>query len=248
MRVLTRTSIALVLGFFLTGAMWAQTTDQDSTPQQQNPAPQQMGPGGQMGPGAMGPGHMGPHHRGQRGFDSMAQQLNLTDQQKTQMQSLMQTQRQQAQAVRQDTSLTPEQRQQKMQELRQSTHSQMMGILTPEQQQKWQQLRSERMQRGWKGRGGKGPGAGMAALNLTPEQKSQIDPIRKSTHDQVMAVRNDSSLTPEQKQAKIRDIRQNGWSQINSILTPEQQQQWQQMKQRRRGPGGPQSAAPPSGF
>jgi periplasmic protein CpxP/Spy len=219
MRALTRISTALVLGLFLTGAMWAQTTDQTD----QNPAP----------PANTAPNQMGP--RAQRGFQMMAQQLNLSEQQQTQMQGIMQTQRQQAQAIRQDTSLTPEQRRQKMQELRQSTHQQMMGMLTPDQQQKWQQLRSQHqgMRRDWKGRGGMGPGGGLAALNLTPDQKAQIDPIFQSSRQQVQAVRGDTSLTPDQKQAKIRDIRQNSWSQINSLLTPDQQQQWQQMRQRR---------------
>ena len=225
MRAITRILIALLLGTFITGTMLAQTTDQNATP---NVAP---GHGKMMG------------RYGQRGFERMAQHLNLTDQQKTQVQSQMQNQRQQAQAIRQDTSLTPEQQREKLQQLRQSNHQQMMDILTPEQQQKFQQLRSEhpRMGRGKMG-GGIGP---MSRLNLTPDQKSKLDPIFQSSRQQVEAVRNDTSLTQEQKQAKIGEIRQGTKSQVNSILTPEQQQQWQQMKMRRGR--GPKSGPPPSG-
>ena len=98
MRAITRVSIALLLGILITGGAWAQTTDQNATPNTA-PGPQKM---------------MGRRGDGQRGFDRMAQQLNLTDQQKTQMQSLMQNQRQQVQAVRNDSSLTPQQKQDKL--------------------------------------------------------------------------------------------------------------------------------------
>lgn len=231
MRALTRISIALLLGTFIGGAAWAQATDQNATPSTAAPGPRN-------------PGMMGRHHDGQSGYERMSQQLNLTDQQKTQMQSLMQSQRQQAQAIRQDTALTAEQKKDKLQQLRQSNHQQMMSLLTPDQQQKLQQLRSERKGMG----GGMGPAA---RLNLTPDQKSKLDPIFQSSRQQVQAVRNDSSLTPEQKQAKISEIRQNTQSQINGILTPEQQQQWQRMQQMHKGrrggkPGPP--PAPPSGF
>jgi Spy/CpxP family protein refolding chaperone len=232
MRAITRISSALLLGIFITGAMWAQTTEQSTTP----------APNAAPGPHKM----MGRNHDGLRGFDGMAQQLNLSDQQKTQFQSLMQNQRQQAQALRNDASLTPEQKRDKLKQLRQSNHQQMMGILTPEQQQKLQQFRSEHkgMGPGKMGPGGMGP---MARLNLTPDQKSKLDPIFQSSRQQFQAVRNDTSLTPEQKQAKIREIQQGTHSQIQSILTPEQQQQWQQMRHGRRGKHGP-PPAPPSGF
>ena len=229
MRALTRISIALLLGILISGGAWAQTADPNSTP---NTAP---------GPAMK----MGRYGDGQRGFDRMAQQLNLTDQQKSQIQSLMQSQRQQAQAVRNDSSLTAQQKQDKLKQLRESNHQQVMAVLTPEQQQKWQQFRSEHTGMG-KGRMGGGMGP-MARLNLTPEQKTKLRPIFQSSHQQVQAVRNDASLTTEQKQAKISEIRQNTQSQVNGILTPEQHQQWQQMQQMRQNRRGKQ-APPPSGF
>ena len=208
--------LALLLGLLMAPAAWAQG-------------------GPQQGPG-MGPGGPGGMHRGMRrgggpqaGILGMAQQLNLTQNQQTQIGNLLQTQRQQAQSIRQDTSLTPEQKQEKINQLRQSTHKQVLGLLTPEQQSKLKQLQ--------KGRGG------MAALNLTPDQKSKLQPIRQQMRQQVQAVRQDSSLTPQQKRDKIREIRQDAMAQMNAILTPEQQQQ--QMQQRRQRRGQPEQAPPP---
>jgi Spy/CpxP family protein refolding chaperone len=227
MRAITR---ILLSTFLLAGALWAQTTPAPSD----NSAP--------------------PPHKMMRqhnGIDAMAQQLNLNDQQKTQIQGIFQTQRQQAQAIRQDTSLTPEQKQEKLKALRASTHQQVEGVLTPEQQQQMKQLRAqhEGMGKGM-GRGaanGMGP---LSRLNLTPDQRAKIEPIMKSTREQAQAVRNDTSLTPEQKQAKMREIHQGAMTQVNSLLTPEQQQQMQNWRQHR-GPGGKQAtppATPPSGF
>lgn len=188
---------------------------------------------------------------GQRGFDRMAQQLNLTDQQKTQIQGIFQTQRQQAQAIRQDTSLTPEQKQDKLKALRSSTHQQVQGVLTPEQQQQMKQFR-EQHQGMRKGMGpGKGQGGpGMAALNLTDQQKTQMQSIMQTQRQQMQSIRQDSSLTAEQRQQKMQELRQSTHQQMMGILTPEQQQQWQSMPHRR-GFGthqGPPPSTPPSGF
>ena len=229
MRAFTRISIAL-LSIFLAAAMAAQTA----------PAPSENA--------AAAPQKMMPRHHG--GFERMAQQLNLTDQQKTQIQGFTQAGRQQALSIKQDTTLTPEQKRDKFRQLRASTHQQVLGVLTPEQQQQMKQLRSQHAGMG-RGKGaGMGRGMGpLARLNLTDDQRAKIQPILQSSRQQARAVRNDTTLTPEQKQAKMRDIHQDTMTQMNSLLTPEQQQQWQQMRQHR-GPGGKHGPppAPPSGF
>ncbi len=202
------------------------------------PALAQGGPGAGQGPAGPGGMHHGMRRGGsmQNGILRFSQQLDLTQDQQTQIRGLLKTQRQQAQSIRQNTSLTPEQKQDKIKQLRQSTHQQVLGVLTPDQQAKLKELQKQR-------------GGGMAALNLTPEQKAKLQPIRQQMRQQVQAVRQDSSLTPEQKQDKIRQIRQDAMAQMNSILTPEQQQQlqerFQQMRQRRGRPG--EAPPPPPG-
>lgn len=211
MRPVTRISIAL-LALFLAAAMAAQTA----------PAPSDNT--------AAAPHKTTSRHHG--GFERMAQQLNLTDQQKTQIQGFTQAGQQQAMSIKQDTSLTPEQKRDKFRELRASTHQQVLGVLTPEQQAQMKQLRSQHEGMG-RGKGaGMGHGMGpMAKLNLTDEQRAKIQPILQSSRQQAHAVRNDTTLTPEQKQAKMREIHQGVSTQMNSLLTPDQQQQWQQMRQ-----------------
>jgi len=67
-------------------------------------------------------------------------------------------------------------------------------------------------------------------LNLTDAQKAQLKPILQSEVQQLQAVKNDSSMSPDQKQAKVSEIRQSYKSQMSNILTPEQQKKWESMK------------------
>jgi Spy/CpxP family protein refolding chaperone len=225
MRAFKGVSIALLLILFLAARVSAQTA----------PAPSDNA--------TSAPPKMMPRHGG--GFQRLAQQLNLTDQQKTQIQSFTQAGRQQALSIRQDTSLTPQQKQDQFKQLRASTRQQIQGVLAPDQQAQMKELRAQHVGMG-RGRGaGIGRGQGrMAQLNLTADQRAKIQPILQSSWQQARAVRTETTLTPEEKHAKLRGIHQGAKTQVNSLLTPEQQQQWQQMRQHRGGHQGP----PPGGF
>jgi Spy/CpxP family protein refolding chaperone len=67
-------------------------------------------------------------------------------------------------------------------------------------------------------------------LNLSQDQQNQLKPIFEKQREQAKAIKNDTSLTADQKKEKFQSLRQDSMAQVNTILTPEQQQQWQQMK------------------
>ena len=71
-------------------------------------------------------------------------------------------------------------------------------------------------------------------LKLSAEQKAQLKSIHQSERDQLMALRNDQTLTQDQKRAKAQSIRQASRQQLLGILTPQQQQA---LKSNRRGRG-----------
>lgn len=73
----------------------------------------------------------------------LAEKLGLTDAQKAQFQQINKDMRKQGMAIRQDSSLTDDQKKQKIQELRQQSHKQMFSVLTPEQKEKLKQMREE---------------------------------------------------------------------------------------------------------
>lgn len=176
----------------------------------------------------------------QRGPARMFQQLDLTAEQHAKVQSILQSERSQMQALRSNASLTDEQRKQQVRELRQNDHQQLLAVLTPEQQARLKQLHSERKGR----REGFRAGRRFQALNLTEQQKQQLQPVFQSTRQQMQALRSDSTLTPEQRRERMKEIRQNQMAQMKSILTPEQQQQLQQKRGRRMHRGGEKRSTP----
>lgn len=88
---------------------------------------------------------------GQRG-QRFAEALNLTPQQQTDLKTIHENERQQFQSIKNDTTLTPDQKKAKFKELRKSSREQMMAKLTPEQQEKFKEMRKEHRGRGhWRG-------------------------------------------------------------------------------------------------
>lgn len=100
------------------------------------------------------PGQRPPGMRGGPNLDQLAQQLNLTEEQKTKVKPILETRDKKIAEIRGESSLSQEDRRAKMQALREEMTSQMKAVLTPEQFDKWQQMN----QRGR--RSGPPPGGG----------------------------------------------------------------------------------------
>lgn len=69
-------------------------------------------------------------------------------------------------------------------------------------------------------------------LNLTNDQEEQLKPILQTEFQQLQSVKNDASLSPDEKQAKAQDIHQSAKSQMGSVLTPDQQKKLAAMKKK----------------
>ena len=61
-------------------------------------------------------------------------------------------------------------------------------------------------------------------VQLTPDQQTKVTPVISNFVDQLLAVRSDSSLQPEAKKAKQKELRKEYNQQLRSLLTPEQKQ------------------------
>jgi protein CpxP len=89
-----------------------------------------------------------PSHHGQRGsvqqrVDRMSSELNLTSDQKTKVTALMEGEAKQRKELRNDTSLSREQKREKGQVMMADQEKKLKQILTPDQFQKWQKVRQE---------------------------------------------------------------------------------------------------------
>jgi Spy/CpxP family protein refolding chaperone len=135
----TRISLiaALIAGVLVayTPAVSAQDTKESK------PAPKREGPPG-------GPGGQRAEAAKER-LNKMAEELKLTDDQKTKVEAVMKAQQEKMRGSR-DTNATPEERREKMKTVREEMTKKMKEILTPEQFAKWEKMPQ--------GRGPGGPG------------------------------------------------------------------------------------------
>ena len=86
-------------------------------------------------------------------------------------------------------------------------------------------------------------------LDLTDAQKPKVEAIRKNATEKGRALREDTSLTPEEKRAKAKAIREDTATQMKGVLTPEQFAKWQEMSKRgprMHPPGGPDAPKSPT--
>ncbi len=71
-------------------------------------------------------------------------------------------------------------------------------------------------------------------LNLTSDQQTQVLNVLTAQQDQVKSVRSDSSLSRDDRHAKMQSIRTDSESKIRALLTDDQKQRFDQMQQQRR--------------
>jgi periplasmic protein CpxP/Spy len=104
-----------------------------------------------------GRGEGGDHHRGhmmspEDRTDRLTKALNLSDDQKSKVLSILQDEQKQMEAVRSDSSLSRDDRWSKMREIRENTTAQIKGTLNSDQAKKFsemqQQMEQRREQRG----------------------------------------------------------------------------------------------------
>jgi Spy/CpxP family protein refolding chaperone len=88
-------------------------------------------------------------------------------------------------------------------------------------------------------------------LGLSEDQTAKLEPIFADSQQKMLALRSNTSLTPDQRHEQMRSIHKDTQTQLSTVLTPDQMQQLHGM---RRGPHGrhqgggqqPEAATPPS--
>jgi Spy/CpxP family protein refolding chaperone len=146
----------------------------------------------------------------------LSDKLNLTDAQKTAIEEII------ANEVKE------------IQKIRENSREQINAVLTPEQQKEFAAIRSERHPR-MRSHGGDRLKMLAEKLNLTEAQTAAIQPIFAAEANDIKTVWQDNTLSKEQKQGKIADIRKSAKEKINAILTPEQQAKWAELKEEASG-------------
>jgi hypothetical protein len=70
-------------------------------------------------------------------------------------------------------------------------------------------------------------------LNLTPDQQTKVQEIYESARSQMESLHHDSSLSQEERRAKMMEIHKSSDAQVRGLLDPAQQKKWDEMQARR---------------
>jgi len=177
-----------------------------------------------------GPGQM--HERFEGRMEKLSKELNLTKEQQGKIRPILENEMKEMRTVREDSSLTPEQKREKTKAIHQTTKESINKTLTPEQQKKFAEMKEDARENR-QGMAEKRIEMMSEKLNLTEQQKKDIKPIIENEMKEMRTVREDSSLTPEQRREKTKAIRQTTQAELNKILTPEQQKKYAEMEEHR---------------
>src|SRR5215203_4638698 len=152
------------------------------------------------------------HHKD--GREMMAKQLNLTAEQQAKLKTIHENERKEMDGLK-AKSLTADQFKTQRQDLHKKYQDQMQLVLTPAQKAQMETFKAERKKNGGKKgqwqKGGKDMtkrgGDFQKELKLTQTQKDELSKMRAEAKSQVQSVRNDQSLTQDQKKEKMQSLK-----------------------------------------
>ncbi len=84
-------------------------------------------------------------------------------------------------------------------------------------------------------------------LNLTSDQQAKVQDIFQSEHSQMESLHQDSSLSQQDRRAKMMDIHKTTDTQIRALLDSTQQKKWDEMQAKREQWGQGHHHGPPNG-
>ncbi len=79
----------------------------------------------------------------------------------------------------------------------------------------------------------------LETLNLTDDQKKQIEPIVEKMKTDMKALMDDKAIAQDDKRAKGMEIMKGAMQQVEALLTPEQKETLKKQREAHKGPGGP---------
>lgn len=180
----------------------------------------------------MKPGHkqsmMQHRHHGMM----MAAALNFTDAQKAQAKLNHEALRQKMQELNKNENITVKEMRDRKEALRKEQKAKMGALLTPEQKTKMTQLKAEQKIKR-EAHFAKHLDKMKTALGLTDTQVSLLKSQHLARQAKLKAIKENESLTREQRKEQLMSLKGQAKDQHRKILTPEQQQKMEEMKKKR---------------
>lgn len=198
--------VALALG---TGAAQAQ-----ETPQQK--------------PGQSFHQHHGDGQGHGRHDHMLAKKLNFSDQQKQQLKDINTKYHQQLADLKKNEDITVREQKARMAAIHKEHKEQMQALLTPEQKTQWQKMKEEHKELAKVNANARAEKMKIK-LGLSDEQAKQLKDMHASTFAKIKQIRENQSLSREQKREQVKSIVKDQHEQLKSVLTPGQLKQLEDM-------------------
>lgn len=166
------------------------------------------------------------HHRGTR-----MEQLNLTDQQKTELKTINEDfKTQMTDLKKSEDKITVTEWKSKMADIRKDHHEKVQKILTVEQKASMKKMKHERRSEMRKHGGRRNLEHMKEELNLTDDQVNALKKNHEDMAQKFKAIREDKNLSEDQKKVELKKFREQQHESLKSILSAEQLQKLEQQK------------------
>ncbi len=175
-------------------------------------------------------GKKGHHNKHQKGM--MAKQFNFTDAQKAQAKTINEDSRKKMQELNKNEGITVKEQRDRKAAILKERKSKMDGLLTTEQKAKQAQLRAEHKAKK-EAAYAKRLDKMKTNLNLTDEQVTKLKTQQAANHAKAQQIKNNESLSREQKKAQMLALKTQAKDQHNKIFTADQLKKKEEMKKNR---------------
>ena len=162
----------------------------------------------------------------------MMNQLNLSDAQKQQAKSINDDYRNQLKDLEKNDNITLKDYRSKKANLEQERKSKFQALLTTDQKNKIEQAKKQRNEK-MKMMAQKRLDKMKTELNLTDDQVAKMQAQRESSIEQMKAIRDNSSLSEEQKKEQLTELHKSMHESMNSILTVDQLKKKEELRNSR---------------
>jgi Spy/CpxP family protein refolding chaperone len=154
-----------------------------------------------------------------------ARELNLTPEQTAKLQTIVRERMEKMRDLRQDTSLSAQEKREKLQAGREELLAEVKKVLTPEQFEKW------KAKQGLLTGGGARPmeriQAAIQDLKLTDDQMQQLTPVYLEQIEKLRDMYQDSSLSMAQKLEKLKAASKEVAPKLKKVLDADQYSKWE---------------------
>jgi hypothetical protein len=183
----------------------------------------------------------------------LSQRLDLTEIQRARIKVILQDQFERAQAVRDDASLSAENKMSKLRSLHEATDAKVRSLLNDRQKSAFDEMQQEMTLHVGTGQGegngseqgaglgyGQGRGCQMPTVNehlallsekldLSQPQQEKIQALLEGQLAHLRSIRNEESLSPQDKVNKIRNLREASATMVRERLTNDQRKKFDEM-------------------